>query len=213
MEPFFSYVHARPNTKDAHGIFYVGKGYSWRARSIGGRNPYYTNIVKKHGKENILIGTIECSSEQLALDLERGLIKCLKRMGVRLANQTDGGEGTSNPSPELRAKLQPNWDRFTSEIAKRNRDIDWTPELRLKVSIRTREAMKDKNVKQAIAAANRRRVWSPKARAKVGAFHVGNQHTLGNRWITDGINSKQIGSTESPPAGWKFGRFMPWRHK
>ena len=35
---------------------------------------------------------MECSSEEIAFDLEIGLIKCLKRMGVKLANYTDGGD-------------------------------------------------------------------------------------------------------------------------
>jgi glycerate kinase len=51
--------------------------------------------VNKYGKKNILKGFIECSSEQIALDLEQGIIKCFKRMGVKLTNMTDGGEGMS----------------------------------------------------------------------------------------------------------------------
>lgn len=92
---YLAYVHARPNTEDASGIFYVGKGRLARAKSLEGRNRHHANVVAKYGSENILVGTFECSSEQTAFDLEVGLIKCLRRMGVSLTNQTDGGEGTS----------------------------------------------------------------------------------------------------------------------
>ena len=86
-----AYLHCRPDGTP----FYVGKGTHKRMRSLETRNPYHGNIVKKHGKDNILVGGLECSSEETALELEKGLIKCLKRMGIQLANMTDGGEGTS----------------------------------------------------------------------------------------------------------------------
>lgn len=48
---------------------------------------------------------LDCSSSSIAYDLERGLIKCLKRSGVELTNFTEGGEGGSNPTPETRKRL------------------------------------------------------------------------------------------------------------
>ncbi len=88
-------MHARPSTQDASGIFYVGKGSARRAKSFSKAtgNRHYRHVVEKHGKENILVGTMECSSDAIACDLERGLIKCLRRIGVKLTNMTDGGEG------------------------------------------------------------------------------------------------------------------------
>ena len=92
----FAYLHARPNTVSAQGIFYVGKGNSKRrSTTLSGRNKYHASVIQKHGAENILVGVIPCSSEAIAFDLEKGLIKCLRRMGVRLSNMTDGGEGSS----------------------------------------------------------------------------------------------------------------------
>ena len=87
------YVHARPDSSSVHGIFYVGKGSKARSFRLNKRNAYHTNIINKHGKDSILIGAFQCSNEDTAFDLERGLIKCLRRSGVRLANMTDGGEG------------------------------------------------------------------------------------------------------------------------
>lgn len=99
--PRFAYVHCKPDGT----VFYVGKGALRRVKNLRERNEYHRRVVAKYGKNNILIGMLECSSEQIAFDLERGLIKCLKRQGVSLANCTDGGEGGSNPRPETRAKL------------------------------------------------------------------------------------------------------------
>lgn len=76
-----------------------------RANNVGGRNPYYQNVVGKYGKDNVLISTFECSSEDAAFDLEIGLIKCFKRNGIKLTNLTDGGEGLSNPSDEVKRKI------------------------------------------------------------------------------------------------------------
>jgi hypothetical protein len=97
----FAYIHCKPDGTP----FYVGKGALRRVKYLGERNPHHQAVVKKHGKENILIGMFDCSSSSIAYDLERGLIKCLKRSGVQLTNFTDGGEGGVNPTLETRQRL------------------------------------------------------------------------------------------------------------
>jgi len=92
---FYAYVHARPDTTDSSGVFYVGKGVGSRYRPLPARNRHHGFVLDKHGVENILVGKFECSSEEIAFELERGLIKCLRRAGVSLTNMTDGGEGSS----------------------------------------------------------------------------------------------------------------------
>ena len=92
---YYTYLHARPTTTDANGVFYVGKGTAVRAGTIDRKNRHHKNIVAKYGKSNILLGKIECSTESIAFELEKGLIKCLRRMGVSLTNMSDGGEGQS----------------------------------------------------------------------------------------------------------------------
>ena len=116
----YAYLHARPGTMEASGIFYVGKGKLSRALSFNpkDRNPLHANIVNKHGSKNILIGTIECSNESLAFSLEKGLIKCLRRMGVFLANFTDGGEGASGAKRSEETKLK--MSVIHKELAKTN---------------------------------------------------------------------------------------------
>ena len=99
--PRYAYVHCRPEGS----IFYVGTGAMRRAKNLRERNEYHKRVVAKYGKENILIGAIECSSDAISLELERGIIKCLKRSGVRLTNCTDGGEKGTILTPETRVKL------------------------------------------------------------------------------------------------------------
>lgn len=103
----FAYIHCKPDGTP----FYVGKGSLRRAKYLGERNPYHQATVDKYGRENILIGMLECSSSDTAFALEKGIIKCLRRQNIKLTNFTDGGEGGVNPCPETRRRL--------SEAAKR----------------------------------------------------------------------------------------------
>jgi len=92
---YFAYVHAKPKAVNSSDIFYVGKGRGKRYLDLTERNRFHGFITKKHGKESILVGKIDCSSEEIAFELEKGLIKCLRRAGVNLTNMTDGGDGSS----------------------------------------------------------------------------------------------------------------------
>ena len=97
----FAYIHCKPN-----GVpFYVGKGALRRVKYLGERNPFHKAVIAKYGAQNILIGFMECSSEKIAFELEKGIIKILRENNIKLCNFTDGGEGGSNPQPETRKKL------------------------------------------------------------------------------------------------------------
>lgn len=103
MTIYYAYIHAKPDGTP----FYVGKGKGRRAWKFKERNQRHMRTVAKYGEHNILIGQLDCSSEAVAFDLEVGLIKCLRRMGVDLCNMTLGGEGASGAvaSTETRALL------------------------------------------------------------------------------------------------------------
>lgn len=120
MKPFGAYVHARPDGR----IFYVGKGKESRARSLH-RNSYHAKIVNKYGAENIRVGFVACSSEGIAFTLEIGIIKCLRRMGVALTNQTDGGEGCTGLVQTAEAK---------AKVSRANKGRKATLEHRAKIS-------------------------------------------------------------------------------
>ena len=97
----YAYIHCKPDGTP----FYVGKGALRRVKYFGERNPHHQNIVKKYGKENIQYGMLECSTAEIAYNLEVGIIKCLKRMGIELVNRTAGGDGGKDPTPETRKRL------------------------------------------------------------------------------------------------------------
>lgn len=88
---FYAYVHCKPDGAP----FYVGKGHGRRAYRLDKRNDWHQRVVKKHGRENILVGTLACSSQVAAFELEKGIIKCLRRSGSSLTNLTDGGDGVA----------------------------------------------------------------------------------------------------------------------
>ena len=103
---FYAYAHVRPGA-DAAGVFYIGKGKKLRAYDFTRRNPHHQRTINKSGAENIEVGVMHCSDEATAFDLEIGLIKCLRRMGVKLTNLTDGGEGVTGVrhSEEVRLEM------------------------------------------------------------------------------------------------------------
>jgi hypothetical protein len=101
MTTSFTYIHCKPDGTP----FYVGKGALRRVGYLGERNKHHAAVVNKYGKTNILIGKLECSSNEIAFELEKGIIKCLKDSGVKLCNYTAGGDGGLSPIPETRQKL------------------------------------------------------------------------------------------------------------
>lgn len=143
MRSSYAYIHVRPSGEP----FYVGKGTLQRALSLQPRhrNPHHGRVVAKYGVGNILIGVIECSDDPTAMALEVGIIKCLKRMGVRLTNQTDGGQGQ-------RGRKQ-----SEAEIAKKSAALRGRP--------------RPPHVVEAIRRARLGKVCSPETRAKLSAIN------------------------------------------
>lgn len=98
---FYTYSHQKI---DDGKIFYIGKGKGNRAFSENRRNKYWKSIVANHGFLAEILAVWK--TEQEALDHEKLLILCFKDMGYKLANLTDGGEGSSGlkQSEETKAK-------------------------------------------------------------------------------------------------------------
>lgn len=80
------YVYFHRKESDG-SIFYVGKGKGFRCKSLQGRNPYWQNVVAKHG------WTVEIVKNEMpeicSLTLEKILISSING----LVNLTGGGEG------------------------------------------------------------------------------------------------------------------------
>jgi len=105
---YYTYLHMRPDKFGIESVFYVGKGNERRIKKISRKhNNHHTRIVNKVGVENVRVVSFPCISEGAAFELEKVLIKSLRDAGVKLCNQTDGGEGASGlvHSDAARAKV------------------------------------------------------------------------------------------------------------
>jgi len=102
---FYVYIHTR---LDTGAVFYVGKGKKRRAWNASPfhRSEHWQRIVAKAGGFSVLFQS-QFLSEKEAFDLEIKTIHALKASGVRLCNQTNGGEGASGwvPSEECKRKI------------------------------------------------------------------------------------------------------------
>ena len=90
MNNYYVYEHIRPDTNQ---VFYVGKGKGKRA-SNKERNKHWHNIVNKAGGFTYR-KIVENVDEELAFLAEQERIDQLKKLGIKLCNLTDGGEGSS----------------------------------------------------------------------------------------------------------------------
>lgn len=88
---FYVYVKMRPDGRP----FWVGKGFGYRAFSMGGRNFIYKHTVNKYGEENIKTTIIPVGAEKAAYEKEVELIAYFKILGCKLANMTSGGLGAN----------------------------------------------------------------------------------------------------------------------
>jgi hypothetical protein len=100
---YYVYEHIRPDTNQA---FYVGKGSYKRAYSKHQRNRHWNFVVEKAKgfSVNILAKDLD---EELAFLCEMERIDQLKRLGLKLCNYTNGGDGSSGykHSDESKAKI------------------------------------------------------------------------------------------------------------
>jgi hypothetical protein len=101
---FYVYEHTRPDTT---AIFYVGKGNGNRLNSLSDRNRHWKHIVAKVGSFSA-VKIVEHEDEELVFLAEQERIDQLRRIGVKLCNVTNGGEGTSgfNHSEESKEKMR-----------------------------------------------------------------------------------------------------------
>jgi len=140
---FYVYEHWRPDT----GLpFYVGKGKGDRAHEItqSRRNPHYLNVLSKlkglgHSVEvRIVFSRLE---EKMAHTLEISQISYWRARGLSLTNMTDGGDGVTGYVPDEAARAY--------------------------ISVCTKEALADPEVKARHTAANIAFLSKPEVRKKI----------------------------------------------
>lgn len=202
---FYGYIHCRPDGTP----FYVGKGDDRRLRRVHrANNPHHANIVKKYGAGSILVGSLECSRESIAFDLERGLIKRLRAMGLEITNMTDGGEGVSGFVMSDEAKERMRAKKIGRKLSE---------EHKAKIGLSQTGKRMSAESKAKTSAARKGMKFSPEHIEKLRLAKIGrkisdlqkaklSQAILGRCWITDGVDSKMIKESQSLPDGWRFGR-------
>jgi hypothetical protein len=101
-QDFYVYEHLR---KTDGSVFYVGKGFGGRALRKTNRNKHWHNIVNKHGFDVRFV--VKDVDEELSLLAEIERIDQLKKLGAKLCNLTNGGEGVLGyvATAETRKKL------------------------------------------------------------------------------------------------------------
>jgi len=149
------YIHSKPDGTP----FYVGKGNKYRMGEFYGRNNWHQKIVKKYGKLNIIKKHIECSSDEIALELEIGLIKLMRNNGYELCNLTDGGDGVNGYKHDPES---------VERVRQKNLGRVQTPEERKLRSVALKGRPKGKR--------------SPEHNAKIGAL------IKGRKWYNNGKN-------------------------
>lgn len=176
----YIYEHIRPDT---NMVFYVGKGTYKRMHSKHRRNAHWNNIVRKAA--GFTVRQVVChEDEELIFLAEQERIDQLKRLGIKLANKTDGGEGPSGyrHSDEAKQKIaeaqmgEKHWTNgyvFTEEYRQKMRTarskLVFTPEIRKKIS-----------------DAGKLRKNSQITRAKISKAKQGSKHHMANCIEFDG---------------------------
>lgn len=102
---FYVYEHWRP---DLDLPFYVGKGKGNRANDMRKRNVGHKAITAALSLLGLCVEVRVVRGDLPEVDairIEAERIAFWRKSGVHLENQTIGGAGISNPTPELRARL------------------------------------------------------------------------------------------------------------
>ena len=176
----YIYEHIRPDT---NAVFYVGKGTDKRMHSKHRRNAHWNNIVRKAGGFTVC-EVCRHENEELVFLAEQERIDQLKRLGVKLANKTDGGEGPSGyrhteETKQKIAKLQmgeKHW-RFGKPA---------TQEERLRLSKIAKRKHSDEHRKK-VSEAGKLRKNSPKTRALISKAKQNGGHHMAISIKYDGI--------------------------
>ena len=196
---FYTYSHATSEGR----IFYIGKGQGNRAHQLKYRNDRWKKIVNKYGKPTVQV-LADWKTEIEALEHEMLLINCFRGMGYKLANLTNGGEGTSGY-------------KHTLEQIERNRkakigSIPWNKGI--SSGLKHTEKFKEKIRRTHTGSTwNLGRPTSAKQKAIASALSKGNKHAAGNtnnrkwKWVGTHIETgtviEFIGSLELNKAGFQ----------
>ena len=140
--------------KDTGELFYIGKGIGRRAWVTSRRNPYWKNVVIKHG---YVVKILEDGlTDEQAYEKEKQLIA---EVGLEnLTNMTEGGCGMTSADAKKILTNNPEWRKKRKEAAVK---VSQDPEWREKQSTAVKRVMKTPEWKQKAKEAAKKRTQDP----------------------------------------------------
>jgi hypothetical protein len=169
MDKFYVYQHRR---LDENTIFYVGKGRDYRHNETSNRNNYWHNIVNKCGFSSEII--FDNLDEELALLVEVELIDKYRKMNMKLANLTDGGEGVSGYKHTEKTKSflgELSKTRIISDETKEKLSLVWKGKKRKSFTEEHRKKLSESAKKQ------KRSAFSEEVKQKISVSNKGKKRT------------------------------------
>lgn len=178
---YYTYLHTRASDGKP---FYVGKGIGNRAWSAKNRNQFWQRTHAKHG---VIVDVLSrWPTEAEAFEHEKFLIRCLKEMGHKLVNMTEGGEGQSGwvPTEETKQRISaakigkpspkrgiPLSESARLKIIESKRGKTLTEEHKAKISAAGKGIPKSPEHKAKISQGNKGRIVSEETRRKISEAH------------------------------------------
>lgn len=177
---FCVYEHIR---HDTNAIFYVGKGSHRRAHSKHGRNKHWKSVVSKSGGYSVRL-IADNIEEDLSFLVEMERIDQLNRMGFKLTNKTDGGEGPSGfrHTEETKRKIT------ESQLGQKHWAFGKSLSLQHRINIgkSSKGRITSEETKAKLSEAGKNRVYTDKVRQKLSQSKTGRKHHMANTILFDG---------------------------
>jgi len=177
---FCVYEHIRPDT---NAIFYVGKGSHKRAYSKHRRNKHWNSVVSKAGGYSVRL-VADNLEEDLSFLVEMERIDQLKRIGLKLTNKTDGGEGPSGMrhTDEAKRKIA------EAQMGEKHWTVGYvyTEEHREKLRKARAKLIYTDEIRAKLSEAGKKRVYTDETKAKMSESKQGRKHHMANTIVFDG---------------------------
>ena len=177
---FCVYEHIRPDT---NAIFYVGKGSHRRANSKHRRNKHWNSVVAKAGGFSVRL-VADDIDEELSFLVEEERIDQLKRLGLKLTNKTNGGEGPSGMrhTDEAKRKIA------DAQRGEKHWTVNhvYTEEHKAKLRIARSKFVFTDEVRAKLSEAGKRRFYTDETKAKMSKAKQGRNHHMANTIAFDG---------------------------
>lgn len=170
---FYVYEHWRPDTG---ACFYVGKGKSKRAHKMSGRSDFHQKIINKLLRMGMCVEVKIFASgltEEEAFQIEISRISHWRKLGIQLANRTNGGDGVSGLKMSDEAKEKMRDAKLGKPGKSGTSGMKFSDETRAKMSAAAKGKSKSSEHAKKVGLKHRGKIVSPETRAKMSAAKKG----------------------------------------